>query len=206
MRLYSDDPSRRRGQQVRDALVALWVVFWCWQGWAIGSAVHDGAEPARRAERLTADIALDLGRIADAISAVPLMGSSLADLVVSSQVKVQELSVLAADATATVEGIGWKAGLGVALTPSILLLAAYLPHRVRFVRRANQPGPVDLELAALRALLTQPAEVLHRLTPDPVGGWQRRDPQAVTALAAHQLRWDGVRPPQAQGTPAGPAA
>ncbi len=196
MRLYSDAPARRRRQQISDGLVGLWVLFWCWQGWSVGAAVHAGARPTRRAEALTEDIGIDLGRIADFIGGVPLMGQSLGDLVVSAQLKVQQLAVLAGEATATIEGIGWKAGLGVAVTPSVLLLASYLPARIRFVRRANHDGPVDVELEALRALVQQPAAVLHSLVDDPVGGWQRRDPHAVAALAAHQLRHDGVRPPQ----------
>lgn len=192
MRLYSGHEPRRRRQITADLLVGLWVLFWLWQGWSIASSIDQAAEPTRRAETITAQMATDLGELTSTVLSIPLLGSSVGTLMDSLTTKVVTLSELSAEGTETVEGMAWKAGLGVALTPNILMLATYLPRRARFVRGARVQGPIDVEVYALRAINTQPVDVLRALVPDPVAGWRAGDRQTIEALAAYQARYEGV--------------
>ncbi|CAM3237269.1 hypothetical protein NODU109028_05645 [Nocardioides dubius] len=192
MRLYSGHAPLRRTQLIADALVALWVVFWLAMGWSIASSIDDAAQPTRRAEEITSRMASDLTEMKGQVDAIPLLGGSMGSILFTMTQRVEQLSALSADGTASVESMSWKAGLGVALTPNVLMLATYLPRRARFVRRARVQGPLDPEVYALRAITTQPADVLRELVPDPVGGWRAGDRQTIETLAAFQARYEGV--------------
>lgn len=192
MRLYSGHQPLRRRQLTADVLVGLWVVFWLFQGWSIATSIDDAAQPTRRAEQITSQMASDLTSMKEQVDAIPLLGGSMGSILFTMTQRVEQLSTLSADGTELVEGMAWRAGLGVALTPNVLLLATYLPRRARFIRRARVQGPLDPEVYALRAMTTQPADVLRELAPDPVGGWRARDPQTIQALAAYQARYEGV--------------
>ncbi|WP_051274636.1 hypothetical protein [Cellulomonas sp. URHD0024] len=91
-------------------------------------------------------------------------------------------------------------GLTVAVVPILLVVAVWLSVRLRFVRRARAArrtldSTADLDLFALRALATQPVEVLAGVSDDPADGWRRRDPGVVRALASLELRSLGLRVP-----------
>ncbi|MFS3129125.1 hypothetical protein ACLM5J_12060 [Nocardioides sp. Bht2] len=193
MRLYSGHEPRRRRQITTDLLVGLWVVFWLWQGWSIASSIDQAAEPTRRAEVITTRMAEDLTSLKSQVEAVPLLGGSMGSIIFTMTQRVEQLAELSADGTETVEGMAWKAGLGVALTPNVLMLATYLPRRARFVRRARVEGPLDPAVYALRAITTQPTDLLRELVADPVGGWRAGDPETIRALAEFQARYEGVR-------------
>jgi hypothetical protein len=76
----------------------------------------------------------------------------------------------------------------------------WVPIRIGFVRRATAAQQFvdaneDLDLFALRAMARQPLHVLARITDDPAGAWRRGDQPVIHALAALELREEGLRPP-----------
>ena len=76
----------------------------------------------------------------------------------------------------------------------------WVPIRIAFVRRAAAAqrfvdADEDLDLFALRALARQPLHVLARIDDDPAGAWRRGDQPVIHALAALELREEGLRPP-----------
>lgn len=192
MGLYSDLQPRRTRQLLGDAAVVLWICFWLWQGWS----VHQSIGSATKATELagSAAVALDdyLALAAAAFGSIPLLGDAAAEPFLRAAEAAGRMSTASELGTDTVNELAWKLGVGTALVPTILLLAAWLPRRLDQVRRGAAHWAEEPELLALRALSTQSPEVLRALTPDPVGDWRRRDPAAIAALAGYQRAYDGV--------------
>ena len=98
-----------------------------------------------------------------------------------------------------VERLAFWLGLSIALFPILVVLAGWLPGRVRFVREATAgqkfiDAEADEELFALRAMARQPMHVLARVSDDPVGAWRRGDRATTRALAALEMRDVGLTP------------
>lgn len=200
MKLYADSPTRRGAQIAGDLALVLFVVLCA----AAARKVHDAAlklaVPGRQIESSASNMASQLHEAGGALSSVPLVGDSVsspfdgasgaaAALASAGQRQEQAATTLA----------NWL-GVVVVLVPVLLVLAFYLPPRIRFVRRATAAqrlldagaGP---DLFALRALANQPLRVLARVDPDPAAGWRRSDPAVVERLARLELRDMGLRPP-----------
>jgi hypothetical protein len=88
--------------------------------------------------------------------------------------------------------------------PLALVLFLWLPLRVRWIRRAGVASavrgqPAGRDLLALRALASQPLNVLAKLGPDIAQSWRNGDAEAVDALAALELRRLGLKRDDARG-------
>lgn len=154
MALYSALPERRKRQMIGDIAVVVWIVFWLFQGWS----THQGISEATRATETAgqAAVALDdrLEVAATALGAIPLLGDTVAAPFLQASEAAGRMHEASELGTATIESLAWKLGVGVALTPTILLLAAWLPRRIAEVRRSSPEWAGDPELLALRALTT----------------------------------------------------
>ena len=77
--------------------------------------------------------------------------------------------------------------------PAVLLLLAWLPRRVRWMRDAGDAhrlrgdSPGDLALFAWRAVARRPLGELRRAVDDPGGALLRGDYTALAALELHAL-------------------
>ena len=199
-KLYADAPFRRIRQVAVDLLVLLWV-YGCWRA---GHAVHDAtqrlAAPGRTLEGAGNSMGRNLAQAGSAAGDVPLVGDRLrepftqaghaADAIQSAGVQLQHV----------VGQLALVLGLVVALLPILLVLAVWLPVRVRFARRAGAAqrfvdADADLDLFALRAMANQPMHVLARVSDDPVSDWRRGDREVIRRLAVLELRDAGLRPP-----------
>src|SRR5947209_16026368 len=99
--------------------------------------------------------------------------------------------------------VGWRVELG----PVLVVVAFWLPARLRFARRAGMStelatAPAGEELLALRALTNRPLHELRSVAEDPLAAWRSGDPDAVRALAALELDAAGVSPPRRPGSAA----
>ena len=86
----------------------------------------------------------------------------------------------------SIERLALIAGWLVFLIPVALVVALWLPRRIRFYRqaRASQPfldSSADLDLFALRAMASQPLYVLAGISDDPVRAWRDGDRQVIDA-------------------------
>ena len=84
--------------------------------------------------------------------------------------------------------------------PGRLLVAVWLPRRIRFYRLAKAAQHfldegADLDLFALRAMATQPMHVLAGISRDPVAAWRAGDRSVIDRLAEVELRRSGLRMP-----------
>jgi hypothetical protein len=199
MKLYADTPGRRILQLVVDLLFVIWLVMWVW----IGLVVHDGtmalAAPGRQTDESASAMAGQLRDAGGRLDDVPLIGDEVATPFDKAAEASDGLAAAGRSSVEAVERLAFVLGLSIALIPILVVMAFYLPGRVRFVREATAglkfiDSVDDLDLFALRALTNQPMRELARVSDDPAGDWRRRDPVIVRRLAELELKDVGLRP------------
>lgn len=199
MLLYADTPGRRTFQLVADLLFVLWLVWWVW----VGLVVHDGtmalAAPGRQTDESASAMAGQLRDAGGALDDVPLIGDEVATPFDKAAEASDGIAAAGRSSVRAVEKLAFVLGMAIALIPILVVMAFYLPGRLRFVREATAGARFidsadDLDLFALRALANQPMRVLARVSDDPAGDWRRRDPVVVTRLAELELKSVGLRP------------
>ncbi len=207
-KLYADTPLRRFWQVTRDLLLVLWVAAWVW----VGDTVHDGtmalAAPGRQVDRSATAMADGLTEAGETLGDIPLVGGGVATPFEKAASASSSLAGAGRDSVEAVERLALVLGVTMALIPILVVLAFYLPGRIRFVREATAgarfvDATEDLDLFALRALAHQPMYVLARIDDDPAGAWRRREPGVVRALAELELRDSGLRLPPASAAAGG---
>ncbi|MBA8795683.1 hypothetical protein FHX74_003319 [Friedmanniella endophytica] len=212
MSLYAHRSWRLAGQVTADVLVVVWVVVWWLLGRAADTAVRGVADPARRTASSAGALAADLRAAADRLGAVPGVGDTLRTPFDQATGSLGAIVAAAQQQVQAVERLATWGGALVFVIPVSVVLAFWLPARVRFVRRSRAAqrfvdARADLDLFALRAMTNQPMHVLARISDDPVGAWRRGDRAVIDALAESELRRVGLRPPDRTAlapTPPGP--
>lgn len=199
MKIYAEPVGRRIRQIAADLLFVAWIVG-CVQ---VAGIVHDRTlalqEPGRKMESSAVALADNLTTAGNLLTQVPLVGSDVAE----PFDKASEASMSLAAAgrkQVTVAGTlaAWLQWI-VGLFPALIAAGFYLPPRIRFIRRATATARYvadrdELDLLALRALATAPADRLARIHPNAAGAWRVRDPQVLAALADLELRASGLNP------------
>jgi hypothetical protein len=199
MKLYADTPSRRTFQLVVDLLFVAWLVMWVW----IGLVVHDGtmalAAPGRQTDESASAMAGQLRDAGGRLDDVPLIGDEVATPFDKAADASDGLAAAGRSSVEAVEQLAFVLGFSIALIPILVVMAFYVPGRLRFIREATAglrfiDSADDLDLFALRALTNQPMRVLAKVSGDPAGDWRRRDPAAVRRLAELELKDVGLKP------------
>lgn len=190
---------RRARQLALDAAVAVWVLAWTALGVLVHGAVSALVPPAESLAGGASDVSDQLGRAGDGLARLPLVGDEVG---APLQGASSTMRSVATSATQTAELVGELALLVAVLLPLgpvLLVLALWLPVRLRFARRAGAArtllaGGADPQLFALRALATRPLPELLAVSVDPVGDWRRGDEAVTAALARLELAGLGVAP------------
>ena len=197
---YAETPARRTRQVVGDAWLVLWSVLWIWAAFRVHDLVMNLAAPGLAVADGATDLAGSIDSAGDSISQVPLVGDTLGapfDGMSSAALSIADAGQATADAVSLLARF-----LAIAL--AVLGIASFamfwVPIRIAFIRRATAArrfvdAAEDLDLFALRAMARQPLHVLARITDDPAGAWRREDREVIHALAALELREEGLRPP-----------
>lgn len=200
MALYARRPWRFLGQLSADLFVVLWGVGW----WLVGSFVHRSidavADPARQTVTTTEQLAGNFRDAGTQTSAVPGLGEQLRRPFDAAADSLSGLTAAANAQIASVERLATIVGWLVFLIPVTVLVALWLPQRIRFVLRARAAqqfidSDADLSLFALRAMTSQPMHVLARISDDPVKAWRTGDTAVINQLAEVELRRIGMRIP-----------
>jgi hypothetical protein len=201
LRPYSANRRRLALQIVADLFVLVWIYVWA----RIGVAVHDGVVAAAsvgyRIQGSADQVAGSLDQAGRNTAGLPLVGDSLSNPLHAAAVQFGGLAGSGRDFADRLTSWAGPAGWLVALGPVLVVLAFWLPARLRFARRAGMSAelstvPAGEELLALRALTNRPLHELRSVAEDPLGAWRSGDPDAVRALAALELAAAGVLPPQ----------
>ncbi|WP_030303289.1 hypothetical protein [Streptomyces katrae] len=201
MRLYAQTRARRCRQVLADLIAAVLVAAAVW----FALAVHDGimllAEPGRTVEDAGGSLASGLGDAGNAASNVPLVGGILKKPLQSAAEAGNGLSDAGQSMQDMVGRVADLTALVLIATSVAIVLALWLPPRVRWIRRSarirgllDTPGGADL--LALRAL-TGPVRDLASVAVPPEGlaaAWRRADEQVIGDLSRVALRQAGLRP------------
>lgn len=200
VKLYSDIPARRARQGFGDAWLVAWSVLWIWVAVRLHELIMNLAAPGLAIADGATDLARSITSAGESISSVPLVGQTLGTPfggMSDAALAIAEAGQSTADAVALLARF-----LSIALAVLAIMSFAviWVPLRIGFVRRATAAqrfvdANEDLDLFALRAMARQPLHVLARITDDPAGAWRRGDRPVIHALAALELRAEGLRPP-----------
>lgn len=200
MGIYAQRPGRLVGQVLGDLFVLVWAVVWAVIGVFVRQAVAVLAGPARETARTAARLAGDFTDAAGQAQQVPGVGDQLRRPFDAASETLGNLITSANNQVASIERLALIMGWLVFLIPVAVVVAFWLPRRIRFYRlaRAAQQfidSSADLDLFALRAMASQPMHILATVTDDPVAAWRSGDTAVINRLAELELRRSGLRMP-----------
>jgi hypothetical protein len=201
MKVYADGRSRRTRQQLADLSVLAWVGLWLWLAGVVHDATLGLASPGHRIEAAGGGLASQLRDAGTTLRGLPLVGDRASGPFEGAGRAADEMAAAGASQVHAVEHLALWLAIAVAAVPIVLVLAAHVPRRWRFVREATAAqrfidSSADLELFALRAMAHQPMRRLARVSDDPVGAWRSGDAAVVRSLALLELRDAGLTPPR----------
>ena len=200
MVLYSEIPARRARQIVGDVWLVAWSALWVWAAFRLHDLVMNLATPGLAIASGATDLAGNISSAGDSISQVPLVGETLGapfDGMSSAALSIADAGQATADAVSLLARF---LSISLAVLGIMSFAVFWVPIRLLFIRRATAArrfvdANEDLDLFALRAMARQPLHVLARISDDPAGAWRRQDRGVIDALAALELREEGLRPP-----------
>ncbi len=199
VKLYPTVPARRNATVARDLLVVALVLFFAWLGVRTYDVVDQLSVLGTGVVEAGTTVQNGFGSAANAVDGLPVIGDDLAAaLAGAGQGTGGELAELGQAGVDNVRRLAWTLGMLVFLLPTVLLLVAVLPRRVRQVRAltaasvvlANPDDPRRRALLAQRAAFGLPYGTLLRYTRDPLGDLadERYDPLVQAALDDAGLR------------------
>lgn len=205
---YAASTARRARQVTADVAVLVWAVVCASTGVVVHGAVAALADPARSLSSGAGGLRDQLGGAADAAGRVPLVGDRLSAPLDGASSSAGDLATAGADLATTIDHLAAVLGLAVAVLPVLLVVALWLPVRLRFARRAGaarawldrdaaasaSTGRSRTELLAWRALASQPLSALAAVSADPLADVRGGDPRTTAALAALERRSLGLAP------------
>jgi len=175
-RLYPSVPARRNATIVRDLLCVLLIVFFCWCGIKTYQAVDQLTVFGTAVSDTGTSIQKGFGSAASAVGGLPIVGDQLANALKDAGSSTGgNLSSLGQQGNDQVHKLALLLGFLIALLPTMVVLVALLPGRIRQVRSlraadlvmSNAADPAIRMILASRAAFGLPYEVLLRYTRDP---------------------------------------
>ena len=200
MKLYADTTARRTRQLLADVAMLVWLAVWAWAGRQVHDVVLRLRGPADSLQTAGTSVHDSLSGAGAEAGRIPVVGADLQRWLDGAAASGTRLRGAGESMASTIEALAMWLGWSTALVPILTVGALWLWLRARFVRRATSAQRFidtreDLDLFALRAMVRQPLTALARVSPDPAGDWRRRDASAIRALAALELRDEGLRLP-----------
>jgi len=187
-------------QFVTDLLVLGWIAFWIYAATRVYDTVQKLAIPGQKIEGAGEGIAGGLSDAGDKVDNVPAVGGQLAEPFDKAAGAAHSLADAGRAQQEAVHSLAVAMVVLLLLVPLALVLFAWLPLRLRWIRRASfatvlRRADSGRDLLALRALANQPLRRLARLQGDPASAWRNGDPSIVDKLAALELQSLGLRSP-----------
>lgn len=201
MGIYAQRPGRLVGQVVGDLFVLGWAVVWGLAGFFVQQTIAVLAGPARETARTATRLSGDFTDAGTQASKVPGVGDQLRRPFDSASDTLGSVVTSANHQVDSIERLAVIMGWLVFLIPVAVVIAFWLPRRVRFYRQARAAqvfidSNADLDLFALRAMSLQPMHVLAAVSDDPVTAWRTGDRAVINQLAELELRRSGLRMPE----------
>ena len=201
MGIYAKRPAKMIGQLVGDGFVVLWTIGWAIVAIFAYRVIEVLATPARETARTATRLAENFRQAAAEAAKVPVAGEQFRRPFDSAAVTLGNLIDSANDQVASIERLALIVGWLVFLIPVSIVVAFWLPRRIRFYRQARASqvfldSLADLDLFALRAMAAQPLYVLAEISDDPVQAWRSGDREVINKLAEIELKRNGLRLPE----------
>src|SRR6478735_8956990 len=136
MGIYASRPGRLLGQVLSDVFVIVWGVVWALLGIFVQQTIEVLATPARETARTAARLATNFTAAADQASRVPGVGDQLRRPFDAASTTLGSLIASANRAVASIEQLAVIMGWLVFLIPVGVVVAFWLPRRIRFYRQA----------------------------------------------------------------------
>ena len=198
VKLYSDFAPRRTRQIVADVVAIALILAWVWLGATVYGAIRSLEAFGQQMQDAGAGFRANMDDLGDRLGSVPLLGSGIRAPFDGASSAGSALEAAGVSQQELTQQLATTVGVGVALLPILVILAAWLIPRLRFAIRAGRTQTlvrtgVSLDLLALRALSNQRLRAIAAISPDALGAWQRRDPVVVKQLAALELQSSGIR-------------
>ena len=200
MGIYAKRPAKMIGQLVGDGFVVVWTIGWGIVAIFVHKVIEVLAAPARETARTAMRLAENFREAAAEAAKVPVAGEQLRRPLDSASVSLGTLIQSANEQVASIERLALIVGWLVFLIPVTIVIAFWLPRRIRFYRQAHASqvfldSLADLDLFALRAMAAQPLYVLAEISDDPVQAWRSGDREVINKLAEIELRRNGLQLP-----------
>jgi hypothetical protein len=187
-----------RTVRILDRALALWIVFWIGVGWF---AVAQVSSFTTISDTLvtTGSSMSQTGDALRLLAAVPLVGGQVSSVANTITKAGAQMQTDGRQSRNTVQQLSWVIGFALAVVPSLLMMAVYVPRRavwrrdVLALRAGLARGDAGLEkYLAHRAIDTLPYDVLQTITDDP---WRDLAAGKFGRLADAELARLGVARP-----------
>jgi len=197
MRIYADSPARRGRQLLGDLLLIAWVAVWVKLAFVVRDATLSLGAPGRQISDAGGGLADQLRDAGESVGDVPVVGDEVRTPFDGAGDAADQLARAGDAQVEAVTDLAFWLGLAVGLIPILIVLAVYLPLRLRFIREATAgerfiDASADLDLFALRAMARQPMHRLAQISDDPAGAWREGDQIVIRRLADLELRESGL--------------
>ena len=198
MKLYSDFAAHRTRQITGDLVALVLIAVWIWLGTFVYSLVSALSDFGVQMEEAGAGFQSTMTDVGENLSGVPLIGKGISGPFESASGAGATLEAAGRSQQDAVHNLATGLGWGIALVPTLTILAVWLIPRIRFSRRATQAKTLasagaGIDLLALRALSGQKFSALGRIDADPMAAWRRGDVAVMRSLAGLELKSSGVR-------------
>jgi hypothetical protein len=199
LRPYAQHPVRLTAQVVADLIVLTWTAAWIWVAVAIHGGMLTLASAGFHLRDGAGGVASNLGSAGDGVRKTPLVGDTLAAPLAGAGSAAGQVASAGQEFGDRLTGAALPVAIAVAIAGAVPFVLPWLIVRWHYARRAGATAalldrPGGQRLLALRAMTGRPTARLLALHPDPVGAWDRGDPEVTAALAALELRALGLRP------------
>ncbi|MCB0915155.1 MAG: hypothetical protein H6525_02815 [Actinobacteria bacterium] len=204
MKIYADTGPRRARQITSDVLFVLWCGLWVWLAVRLHALIVPLAAPGEKLTEVGDSLTDNMASAGQAVGGLPFVGDEIREPFDRVSQAGQSLADAGRGQQEVVERLALFLPLALAFLAISVLLAVWLPLRLRFISRATAAERYlhvadDVDLFALRALARQPLTALLRIDADPAAAWRRGDPAVITALADLELASEGIRRPPPGG-------
>jgi hypothetical protein len=198
VKLYSDFAAQRTRQIIADVVALLGIILWVTFGVTVYNGIAALADFGQGMEEAGAGFRETMTEVGDNLAGVPLIGGGIRQPFDGASSAGGALESAGQSQQVLVEQVALTLGIGIALLPSLMILALWLIPRLRFALRAGHARTVlragaGLDLLALRALAHQKVTALADVDADAAGAWRRGDTAVMRRLAALELQASGVR-------------
>lgn len=195
MKLYADSPRLRSRQVLADLAVLVLASTSVRVGLAVRRTVGRLGEPGAALERAGDQLSDAAGQGAATAGNVPGVGETLSRPFEWLGGSGGTLAEAGARQQEAVLSLGTTLGLVIAVLPILLLLALYLPSRLRWIREATSAQrfrDAGAQFFALRALAGRPLRELRRVSDDPWGDYEAGRYRVLANLELESLGLRGI--------------